>query len=126
MDARQRVGGIAALIEAATFIVGIAMFVTLLADYATGDPTPSESVAFLVDNQAALRVWNIVIFIVFGIFLVPVVLALHERLRAGAPALAQAATAFGLVWVAATRSPVACGFCSSAWPHSEPQHCPKC
>ncbi len=99
MSTKHRIGGIAALIEAVTFIVGIAMFVTMLADYTSGDPTPAESVAFLVDNQVALYVWNAVIFIVFGVVLVPVVLALHERLKTGAPALAQASTAFGLVWV---------------------------
>ncbi len=96
---RQRVGGVAALVEAGTFIVGIVMFVTLLADYTTGNPTPAESVAFLVENQAALYVWNAIIFIVFGLALVPVVLALHERLKAKTPALAQASTAFGLIWV---------------------------
>ena len=99
MRDRQKVGGVAALVEAGTFVVGIVMFVTVLADYTTGDPTPAESVAFLVDHQAALFVWNLIIFVVFGLALVPVVLALHERLKAGSPALAQASTAFGLVWV---------------------------
>lgn len=94
----KKVGGVAALVEAATFIVGIAMFVTFLSDYTTGDPTPAESVAFLVDNQAVLYIWNVIIFIVFGLALVPVVLALHERLRSGAPMLAQVSTAFGLIW----------------------------
>ncbi len=98
MDQRQRVGGIAALVEAATFIFGIGMFVTVLQDYTSGDPTPGESVAFLVDNQAALYIWNLIIFIVFGIALVPLVLALHERLKTGSPALAQASAAFGLIW----------------------------
>jgi hypothetical protein len=95
---RQRVGGVAAFVEAATFIVGIVMFATVLADYTTGDPTARESVAFLVDNQVALYVWNVIIFIVFGVALVPLVLALHERLRDGVPALAQASAAFGLIW----------------------------
>jgi hypothetical protein len=99
MGASQRIGGFAALIAAATFIVGIVMFATVLSDYTTGDPTPAESVDFLVDNQAVLHLWTVVIFIVFGIALVPIVLALHERTRAGASALAQASTAFGLVWV---------------------------
>jgi hypothetical protein len=98
MDQRQRIGGVAALVEAATFIVGIVMFVTVLSDYTSGDPTPGESVAFLVDNQVALYIWNLIIFIVFGIALVPVVLALHERLKTGSPALAQASAAFGLIW----------------------------
>lgn len=75
----------AALIGAATFIVGIVMFGTVLADYTTGDPTPAESVTFLANNQAALRIWNVIIFIVFGLALVPLVLALHERLSSGTP-----------------------------------------
>ncbi|MFW2382607.1 MAG: DUF4386 family protein [Acidimicrobiales bacterium] len=98
MDQQQRVGGVAALTAAATFVVGIGMFVSLLSDYTTGDPTPGESVAFLVDHQATLYVWNVVIFIVFGIALVPLVLVLHERLRNGSPLLGRTATAFGLIW----------------------------
>lgn len=87
----------AALIEAAIFIFGIAMFITVLSDYTSGDPTPRESVAFLVDNQAVLYIWNLIIFIVFGTALVPLVLALHERLKTDSPALAQASAAFGLI-----------------------------
>lgn len=94
----QKAAGVAALVAASTFIFGIALFATVLTDYTTGDPTPGESVAFLVDNQAALYIWNLVIFIVFGIALVPLVLALRERLHESAPALSQAATAFGLIW----------------------------
>jgi len=94
----QGIGGVAALVEAATFIIGIAMFVTLLSDYTTGDPTPAESVAFLVDHQPGLYIWNVIIFIVFGLFLVPTVLALYERLSSRTPMLAQASAAFGLVW----------------------------
>ena len=98
MEQRQKVGGMAALVAAGTFLFGIVLFVTALTDYTTGDPTPKESVAFLVDNQAALYIWNLVIFIIFGIALVPVVLALRERLKTRSPGLAQAAGAFGLIW----------------------------
>ena len=98
MQDRQRVGGVAALVEAATIVVGIGMFATMLSDYATGDPTPGESVEFLVDNEAALYVWQLITLIVFSIVLVPLTLALHERLKAGSPALTQTATAFGLIW----------------------------
>lgn len=95
---RQRVGGLAALIEAATFVVGFAMFATVLSDYVSGDPDAAESVAVLVDNQAAMYVVSLVIYVVFAIFLVVLALALNEELQGGAPALAQAATAFGLIW----------------------------
>ena len=98
MDQKPKAAGIAALIAAATFLFGIVMFATVLTDYTTGDPTPEESVAFVVDHQAALYVWNVVIFLVFGIVLVPLVLALRDRLKALSPAMAQASGAFGLIW----------------------------
>lgn len=98
MVERRRVGGIAAMVASATFVFGIVLFATTLSDYATGDPSPAESVAFLVENQTALFVWYLVIFIVFGVVLVPLVIAVHELLSPGSPFLAQVATAFGLVW----------------------------
>lgn len=94
----QQVGGLAALVEAGTFIVGIVMFATMLSDYTSGDPTPAESVAFLADNQGALRIWYMVTLILFGIVLVPLALAINDRLSDRTPTLAKTATAFGLVW----------------------------
>ncbi|MGI9597317.1 MAG: DUF4386 family protein [Acidimicrobiales bacterium] len=91
-------GGIAALAEAATFVVGIAMFATMLSDYTSGDPTPAESVAFVADNQAALRIWYVVTLIVFGLVLVPLVLAIHDRLVDRTPILARISAGFGLIW----------------------------
>jgi hypothetical protein len=96
--ARQKLGGVAALVAAATFVFGFALFATALSDYTTGDPTPAESVAFVADNEAVLYLWNAVIFILFGVVLVPLVLALLERVRPGAPVLAPAAAAFGIIW----------------------------
>jgi hypothetical protein len=100
MNDFQKTGGVAALIQAATFVVGLGMYFTLLAPYSTGDVDPGQYVAFLADNQAIMRAWNLVIFEVFGVFLVILSLALYERLKAGSPAMAQAATAFGLIWAA--------------------------
>ena len=98
MNDLQKVGGVAALIEAATFVVGIALAFTILAPYATGDLDPGQTVAFLADNGAILYVWNLIIYVLFGVFLVILVLALHERLKAGSPAMARTASAFGLIW----------------------------
>lgn len=93
----ERTGGIAALIAAATVVVGLGMFAFFLSDYTTGDPTPGESVAFLADNHTAMYVWNLVTLIVFSIVLVVVALALYQRLKIARP-LAQTAAAFGLIW----------------------------
>lgn len=93
-----RTGGIASLVAAATFVIGIVMFATVMSDYATGDPSPSESVAFLTDNQAAFQIWNIIIYICFGIALVPLAITVHARLSTRSPLITPIATAFGLIW----------------------------
>jgi hypothetical protein len=94
----QRLGGISALVAAGTFVFGIVLFATSLSDYTTGDPSTAESVAFVQDNQTVLYIWNLVIFIIFGIALVPLVIALDERLRENAPTAAHIARAFGIIW----------------------------
>ncbi len=98
MNNLQKIGGVAALIAAATFVVGFGLLVTLLAPTAAVDVDPGQSVAFLVDNQAIIYIWNIIIYVLFGIFLVVLALALYERLKAVSTAIVQTATAFGLIW----------------------------
>lgn len=94
----DRMGGIAALVAASTFVVGIVMFVTVMSDYATGDPDAAESVAFLADHQVAFLAWNAIIYIVFGVALVPLTFALHARLSEPDGLVLRTATAFGLIW----------------------------
>lgn len=95
-----RIGGAAALLAAGTFCYGIALFATSLADYTDPDATPAESVDFLVDHQGQLLAWYIGIFIVFGAALVPLALALRQRLVDRAPILANTATVFAAIWAA--------------------------
>jgi hypothetical protein len=90
-------GGIGALIAAATFVVGLAMYATLFTDFVSA-ATPAAAAEFIAGNQAALYSWNITIHIVFGIVLVPLVLAIVDRLRQAHSPLARVASVFGLIW----------------------------
>ena len=100
MSRLQKMGGVAALIAAATFVVGLVLYFTLLAsaDYGSLDVDPIQNVAFLAGNQAIMYAWHIVIYVAFGVFLVILALALYERLKTGSRAVVQTATAFGLIW----------------------------
>jgi hypothetical protein len=93
----QKIGGIAALIGAATNLFAIVMFLTL-GPKGLGSDNPGQVVAFLADNQAIMRVWYVISYLVFGVSLIFLSLALYERLKAGSPALVQAVTTFGLIW----------------------------
>ena len=91
-------GGVAALVAAATFVVGFALAATALSDYAAGDLAPADSAAFVAGHQPLLTGWYLVIFVAFGIALVPLVLVVHDRLRDGEPGLARTAAVFGVLW----------------------------
>ncbi len=96
----QKMGGVAALIQAATFVVGFVLLLAFLepADYGSADVDSEEHAAFLAENQAIMYIWYLVIYVVFGVFLVVLALALHERLKAASHAMMRVATAFGLIW----------------------------
>jgi Domain of unknown function (DUF4386) len=93
-----KMGGIAALIGAATNLFALGVFATLLVPKGFGSDDPGKIVAFLADNQAFMRVFDIIIYLVFGVGMIFLSLALYERLKAGSPALAQAVTTFGLIY----------------------------
>jgi len=90
----HKVGGVAALIEAAAYVVGFGLYLTLLDS--SGYVGPIQKVAFLVDNRATIYIGNLLIYVIFSVFLVVLALALHERLKVGSPAMVQTATAFGV------------------------------
>ena len=94
----SRAGAVGALTAAATFVFGIALFVTSLSDYTEGDPTPGESVAFLTAHQTTLFAWYTVIFLVFGVAIIPLARTLHRRLADISPQLADIGAIFAYVW----------------------------
>lgn len=77
---------------------GIALFVTSLSDYTEGDPTPAESVDFLIGHQSTLFAWYLVIFLVFGVAIIPLGRALHRRLTDVSPQLADIGAVFAYIW----------------------------
>jgi len=108
MSKIQKLGGIAALVEAGTFIVGFVLYFTVLAaaDYGSLDVDPLQHARFLADHQAIMYAWNLIIYVLFGVCLVVLALALYERLivktttlspREGG-AIAKIATVFGFIW----------------------------
>ena len=90
----QKMGGIAALYEAAAYVVGIVGFLL-----AVGWPDdPVQQVAVLVNNQVTMHMLYLISYQAFAIVLVGLALALYQRLETGSPAIMQIATAIGMIW----------------------------
>ena len=96
MKALQKWGGFAALYLAVAYLVGIVLFLFVL-DY-PNIVEPTQKVALLVDKQMVIYLTNLLMYVIFGVFLVVLTLALYERLNASAPATIRTATAIGIIW----------------------------
>jgi len=94
----SRAGAIGALIAAATFVFGIVLYATSLSDYTDGDLTPAESVDFLTSHQTTLYAWYLVIFLIFGVAIIPLARVLHRRLADVSPQLADIGAVFAYIW----------------------------
>lgn len=96
MKALEKWGGYAAIIEALAYIAGFTMFMTVLDTSAYG--SLAERLAYLSGQQGALYMVNFAIYLLFGVMLVVLSLALRSRLRTETPALADISAALGLIW----------------------------
>ena len=92
----QKMGGFAALYLAAAYLTGIVLFLFVL-DYPS-IVEPAQKVALLVDKQVVIYIANLIMYVIFGVFLVVLALALYERLNTASPAIIRTATAIGIIW----------------------------
>lgn len=99
IDTKQKFGGFAALYMAAAHLIGIVIFLVILDYLSITDP--AQKVALNVEQQRVIFSTNLLMYVFFGFFLIVLSLALYDRLRAGAPAIMQVATAIGVIWAGA-------------------------
>jgi hypothetical protein len=97
MNNLQKLGGVAALLEAAIYISAFVFFGAFWNFPANTDSV--QKFIFLAENQQILSIVNFIMYVLFGIILAVLVLALNERLKVNAPILAQFSAIFGVVWV---------------------------
>ena len=96
MKTLQKFGGFAALYMAAAYLIGIVLFIVVL-DY-LNITDPAQKVALNVDKHMVIFSTNLLMYVFFGLFLIVLSLALYDRLKVGAPAIMQVATAIGIIW----------------------------
>ncbi len=96
MKTLQKSGGLAALYLAVAYLVGMVLFIAVLASPSITDP--AQRAALLVRMPMVIFSTNLLMYVFFGVVLIVLALALHDRLQAGAPALMQVATALGIIW----------------------------
>lgn len=96
----QKIGGLAALTCAATYLFGFAFLMTVLAPlgYGTIDIDAQGVVAFIDARPGLMILWNTVIYIVNALALAVLVVSVHGRQAGETPDWAAITRAFGLIW----------------------------
>jgi hypothetical protein len=97
MNTLQKTAGSCALALAIIYISAF-VFWGLFYDSPTGLDAVGK-LSFLAENQLVLSIVNVVMYVVFGILLAVLVLALHHRFIHSALVLSQLAVIFGFIWV---------------------------
>ena len=96
MKTLQKSGGIAALYMAISYLIGIVIFIVVL-DY-INIIDPAQKLAVNIEKQSVIFSTNLLMYVFFGFALTVLALTLYERMKSGAPALMQVASAIGIVW----------------------------
>jgi hypothetical protein len=96
----QRAGGAAALAAALAFVFVFALVATTLAPMTSPDLAFSEYLSLHQAYGTLIYIWHFAMYIVFGLCLTIVALAIHERLKEGSPAISRIAVALGLMYSA--------------------------
>ncbi|MTI18467.1 DUF4386 family protein [Rhodobacteraceae bacterium RKSG542] len=96
----QRVGGLASLAAAGTYIFGMGILFAVLmpAGYDSEGAASLATLELFKAHQTVVFVWYFVIYVLNGVVLLALVLALHERLKRQASHLSQLAAGFGVIW----------------------------
>lgn len=93
----QKLGGVCALMEAIIYISAFIVYGGVLV-YPEKGANASAEWSFLSDNHMLLSLLNLVSYVLFGILLAVLVLAIHQRLKRHAPNFSKLAFVFGVIW----------------------------
>lgn len=94
----QQLGGFCAIIEALIYISAFIVYGAILT-FPSSNAGITERLNFLLDNYLLLSIVNFTSYVLFGIVLVVLVLAIHQRLKNYSPIMSNLTSAFGLIWV---------------------------
>ncbi len=94
----QKTAGVCAILEALIYISAFIIYGGVLV-YPNENASAIEEFNFLSDNYLTLSIINFVSYVLFGIILAVLVLAIHQRLKTYSPNLSKLASVFGLIWV---------------------------
>lgn len=94
----MRAAGIAALVLGLCYVFGFAMLASVMNPGDTAGWSPQHKLEFVLQRANLFQLWNLVIYVVFGVVLVVLAAALHRLLAQPQSLLMAVATPLGMIW----------------------------
>lgn len=96
MKTLQKMGGFAALLMAAAYVAMMLIFIVVL-NYAS-ITDPAQKMALLVNQPNMFFLSNLFGYVLFGVLLIVLCMALHDRLKGDSNGMVQVAVVVGIIW----------------------------
>lgn len=94
----QKIGGIFAIFEALIYIIAFIIYGKIIILPKASDDIV-EKLSFLKDNYLILLILNLLSYVLFGVLLAVLVLAIHQRIKNYSTQLSNLTSIFGIIWV---------------------------
>ncbi len=109
----QKIGGICAILEAFIYITAFIFYGGIIV-FPNANASANEKLNFLTNNYNTLSVLNFITYVLFGILLAILVVAIHQRLKTFNPVFSKLTFSFGILWVGLV---IACGMITNIGLH---------
>lgn len=78
---KNKIGGIASLVEAVLYILGFVFIFSMLKPMVDGSLQEQDRLVFVLENKILIQIWNLLIYVVFGLVLIPLTIAIKEQFQ---------------------------------------------
>lgn len=101
----QTIGGISGIIEAIIYIFAFTFLLAFLQSTIDDSLTDLEKFIFIIENKTIYQIWTLLIYVVFGIVLIPLTIAINENFK-NQTIWTKTIPVFGFIWAGLV---IACG-----------------
>ncbi len=94
----HKIGGYSAIIEALLYVIGFTYLIFFLSpgmEAANGDV---EKLAFVLNNKVLFQIWNLLIYVLFGIILIPLTIVINSKFNKKHLLVSKVTPVLGFIW----------------------------
>jgi hypothetical protein len=94
----QIIGGISGIIEASLYIFGFIIMFSILQPAMDASKTALDKLNFIIENKMIYQTWILLIYVVFGIVLIPLTIAINENFKDQTSIWIKSTPVFSFIW----------------------------